>query len=464
MTAPSIHSPELADATFLAAFRGARIAPGDPGYDTARAVYNGAIDRRPRLIARCADAADVMAAVGLARRSGVPMAVRGGGHNAGGLGVCDDGLVIDLSEMRGVRVEPDRRTVRAEGGALLGDLDHATHPFGLAVPSGILSTTGVGGLTLGGGLGHLTRRYGLSIDNLLSVDVVLADGSLVVASESRHPDLFWAVRGGGGNFGVATSFEFRAQPASTVVGGPTLWPLEMAQDALRFYDELMRGAPDDLNGFFAFLTVPPEPPFPPELHLQKMCGVVWCWTGPAASADRAFAPVRGFGPPAFDGIAEMPLPMLQSAFDPLYPKGLQWYWKAAFFDRLNDEAIAAHAEHGARLPNLLSSMHLYPIDGAAARVDRGATAFTHREARYAQVIVGVDPDPAALPTIRGWARDYHDALYPHSIGGAYVNFLQGDEDPGELEATYAENYARLVEVKRRYDPGNLFRHNRNIVP
>jgi FAD/FMN-containing dehydrogenase len=456
--------PELADGTFLAAFRGALIGPGDPDFDDARSVYNGAIDRRPRLIARCTDAADVMAAVDLARRSGAPLAVRGGGHNAGGLGVWDDALVIDLSGMRAIHVDPERRTVRAEGGALLGDMDHATHPFGLAVPSGILSTTGVGGLTLGGGLGHLTRRYGMSVDNLLSVDIVLADGSMVMASASRHPDLFWAVRGGGGNFGVVTSFEFRAQPASMVVGGPTLWPMEMAPDALRFYDELMRGAPDDLNGFFVFLTVPPAPPFPPELHMRKMCGVVWCWSGPAASAGRALAPVRAFGPPAFDGIAEMPLPALQSAFDPLYPKGLQWYWKGAFFGDLGDEAIAAHAEHGARLPNLLSSMHLYPIDGAAARVDRGATAFTHRGARYAQVIAGVDPEPAGLDTVSAWARDYHDALYPHSLGGAYVNFLQGDEDPGELRATYAENYDRLVEVKRRYDPENLFRLNRNIVP
>jgi FAD/FMN-containing dehydrogenase len=464
MTAPTDMVPALADDEFVTAFRGELIGPYHPAYDEARSVYNGMIDRRPAMIARCRDAGDVMAAVRLAGRTGIPMAVRGGGHNAGGLGVVDDGLVIDLSQMRGVRVDPDRRTVRAEGGALLGDMDHATHPFGLAVPCGILSTTGVGGLTLGGGIGHLTRRHGLSVDNLLSADVVLADGRMVVASETRHPDLFWALRGGGGNFGVVTSFEFRAQPVSTVVGGPTLWPMEMAADAMRFFDEVIRGAPDDLNGFFAFLTVPPAPPFPPELHMQKMCGVVWCWSGPAESADAVFAPVRAFGPPALDGIAEMPLPVLQSAFDPLYPKGLQWYWKGDFMGELSDEAIAAHVEHGARLPTMLSSMHLYPIDGAAGRVARDATAFARRDARYSQVIVGVDPDPANAEEIRTWARDYYDALRPRALGGSYVNFLQGDEAPGELEASYGGNWDRLVEIKRRYDPDNRFRHNRNIAP
>jgi FAD/FMN-containing dehydrogenase len=457
MTAPTT----LAE---LSGFRGELIGPGDHGYDEARAVYNGMIDRRPRLIARCTNAADVIAAVNHGREAGITLAVRGGGHNAGGLGVADDALVIDLSRMRGVHVDPERRTVRAEGGALLGDIDHAAHPFGLAVPGGIISTTGVGGLTLGGGLGYLSRRYGLSIDNLLSVDLVLADGSFVTASDDEHPDLFWAVRGGGGNFGVATSFEFIGQPVRNVVAGPTLYPMEMAADVLRWWDELMATAPDELYGFFAFLTVPPAPPFPLDLHLRKMCGVVWCWTGATEDAEEALAPVRAFGPPALDGIAEVPFPAMNSAFDALYPAGHQWYWKADFVDDLPEAAIAAHVEHGAELPTMHSTMHLYPIDGAAARVDRNATAWSYRGARYGQVIVGVDPDPTNVDAIRSWAQRYHDAVHPYTAGGAYVNMMMDDEGHERIRASYRDNYDRLVEVKRRYDPENLFRVNQNITP
>jgi FAD/FMN-containing dehydrogenase len=457
MTAP-ITLPELAG------FRGELIGPDDPGYDEARAVYNGMIDRRPRLIARCTNAADVIAAVNYGREAGITLAVRGGGHNAGGLGVADDALVIDLSRMRGVHVDPERRIVRAEGGAQLGDIDHAAHPFGLAVPGGIISTTGVGGLTLGGGLGYLSRRYGLSIDNLLSVDLVLADGSFVTASDDEHPDLFWAVRGGGGNFGVATSFEFIGQPVRNVVAGPTLYPMEMAADVLRWWDELMATAPDELYGFFAFLTVPPAPPFPLDLHLRKMCGVVWCWTGALEDAEEAVAPVRTFGPPALDGVAEVPFPAMNSAFDALYPAGHQWYWRADFVDELPEAAIAAHVEHGAELPTMHSTMHLYPIDGAAARVDRNATAWSYRGARYGQVIVGVDPDHANADAIRSWAQRYHDAVHPYTAGGAYVNMMMHDEGQERIRASYRDNYDRLVEVKRRYDPENLFRVNQNIRP
>jgi FAD/FMN-containing dehydrogenase len=452
------------DEAFRGSFRGALIAPGDPDYDEARKVYNGMIDRYPALIARCADTADVIAAVNLARESGIPLAVRGGGHNAGGLGVADEALVIDLSGMRGVRVDPESGTVRAEGGAQLGDVDHAAHAFGLAVPGGIISTTGVAGLTLGGGLGYLSRRYGLSIDNLLSVDMVLADGSFVTASESEHPDLFWAVRGGGGNFGVATSFEFRGRPVRNVLAGPTLYPMEMAGDVIRWWDELMVSAPDDLYGFFAFLTVPPAPPFPEELHMRKVCGVVWCWTGPAETGETALARVREFGPPILDGIAEVPFPAMNSAFDALYPTGLQWYWKADFVDELPEAAIAAHVEHGAELPSMHSTMHLYPINGAAARADRNATAWSYRGARYGQVIVGVDPDPANAGTIRSWAQRYHDAVHPYTAGGAYVNMMMHDEGEERIRASYRDNYDRLVEVKRRYDPRNLFRVNQNIAP
>jgi FAD/FMN-containing dehydrogenase len=448
---------------FRAAFRGDLIEPGDAGYDDARAVYNGMIDRHPRLIARCVDTADVIAAVNLARESGTLLAVRGGGHNAGGLGVWDDALVVDLSAMRSVHVDPAAGTVRVEGGATWGDVDHATHPFGLAVPSGFISTTGVGGLTLGGGLGYLTRQYGFTVDSLLSADLVLADGSFVTASNDEHPDLFWAIRGGGGNFGAVTSFQFRGRPVRDVVGGPTLFPLDRGAEILRFWDRFIAEAPEDINGWFGFLTVPPVDPFPPELQLQKMCGIVWCANCDPDRAQELLAPVRDLQP-ALDGVMELPFPALQSVFDALYPKGQQWYWRADFVEELTDEAIAIHLEHAAQLPTPQSTMHLYPIDGAAHRVRNGDTAFSYRDARYGQVIVGVDPDPANNERMSAWTRDYHDALHPHSAGGAYVNMMMHDEGPDRVRASYRDNYDRLVEVKRRYDPANLFRVNQNIAP
>jgi FAD/FMN-containing dehydrogenase len=448
---------------FRAAFRGELIEPGDTGYNDARAVYNGMIDRHPRLIARCVDTADVIAAVNLARESGTLLAVRGGGHNAGGLGVWDDALVVDLSTMRSVRVDPAAGTVRVEGGATWGDVDHASHPFGLAVPSGFISTTGVAGLTLGGGIGYLSRQYGLTIDSLLSADVVLADGSFVTASADEHPDLFWALRGGGGNFGAVTSFEFRGRPVRNVVGGPTLFPLDRAPEILRFWNEFIAQAPEDIDGWFGFLTVPPVDPFPPELQLQKMAGIVWCANCEPERAEELLAPVRALKP-ALDGVMQVPFPALQSAFDALYPKGQQWYWRADFVDELTDEAIAIHMEHARQLPTPQSTMHLYPIDGAAQRVGARDTAFGYRGARYGQVIVGVDPDPANNEAMISWARDYHDALHPHSAGGGYVNMMMHDEGPDRVRASFGDNYDRLVEVKRRYDPANLFRVNQNIAP
>jgi FAD/FMN-containing dehydrogenase len=458
--------PVLEESTIAglqAGLRGELIQPGDEGYETARKVYNAMIDRHPRLIARCVDVADVIAAVNFARENELTLAVRGGGHNGGGLGVWNGGLVIDLSRMKGIRVDPERRTVRVEGGATWGDVDHATHAFGLATPSGIISTTGVGGLTLGGGLGHLTRKCGLAIDNLLAVDVVLADGRLVTASSDENEDLFWAVRGGGGNFGVVTSFLFKLHPISTIIAGPTLWPLEQAPEVMRWYRDFITEAPEDLNGFFAFLTVPPAPPFPQHLHLEKMCGVVWCYTGPAERAEEVFEPVQEFGPPALHGIQPMPYPALQSAFDALYPPGLQWYWRADFVNELSDEAIERHVEHGSRLPTMQSTMHLYPIDGAAHRVGKNDTAFSYRDARWAEVIVGVDPHPANAQSIKEWTVAYWDALHPYSAGGAYVNFMM-DEGKERVRATYRDNYDRLVAVKNEYDPTNLFRINQNIKP
>ena len=447
---------------YRAAIRGNLVQPSDATYDDARKVFNAMISKRPKLIAQCADVADVIASVNFAREHQLLLAVRGGGHNGGGLGICDDGLVIDLSAMRGIRVDPAAHTVRAEGGCLWRDVDHASHAFGLAAPSGIISTTGVGGLTLGGGIGHLTRRYGLSIDNLLSADVVLADGRLVTASERSNSDLFWALRGGGGNFGVVTSFEFRLHAVSTIIGGPTLWPMERAAEIMQWYRSFMPDAPEELNGFFAFMTVPPVAPFPEPLHLQKMCAVVWCWTGDPAMADAAFAPVRATAP-ALHGVQEMPFPMLQGAFDGLYPPGLQWYWRADFVGELSDEAIALHVQHAARLPTMHSTMHLYPIDGAAHRVGRNETAFSYRDARWAAVFVGVDPDPANVERISTWARDYQSALNPYSAGGAYVNFMM-DEGQDRVKASFRDNYSRLSSIKRDLDPGNLFRVNQNIRP
>lgn len=446
-----------------AGLRGALIHPGESGYDDARRVYNGMIDRRPALIARCADVADVVAAVRFAREAGALVAVRGGGHNAAGLGVCDGGLVIDLSRMRGIRVDPDARTVRVDAGCTWGDVDHATHAFGLATVSGIISTTGVAGLTLGGGHGYLTRKYGLTIDNLLSADVVLADGRFVRASAHKNEDLFWALRGGGGNFGVVTSFLFRLHEVDTVWGGSMLWPIEDTARVMRFYRELMALAPEELYGFFAVMVVPPAPPFPEALHGKKVCGVVWCWLGPQEGADGVFEPIRRFGPPAFEHTGPMPYPMLQSAFDALYPPGLQWYWKADFVREVPDEAMELHARFGAQIPTQLSAMHLYPIDGAVHRVGPHDTAFSHRDANFSQVIVGVDGDPANRDRIIRWAREYWEALHPYSAGGAYVNFMM-DEGQDRIVATYRDNYPRLAAIKQKYDPTNLFRVNQNIPP
>ena len=444
-------------------FRGELIAPGDAAYEAARKVYNGMIDKRPALIARCADVADVIAGVGFARDKGLLLAVRGGGHNGPGLGTCDGGLVVDLSRLKGIRVDQRKRTVRVEGGALWGEVDHATHPFGLAVPSGFISTTGVGGLTLGGGIGYLSRRYGLTIDNLLEADVVLADGRLVTASAEENEDLFWAVRGGGGNFGVVTSFLFRASPVGNVYGGPIFWPLDKSAELLRFWRDFILKAPEDINGWFAFATVPPVPMFPAEHHLKKVALVTWCYTGDPAKAEEAMAPVRAFSPPLMDFCGPIPFPVLQSLFDGLYPAGLQWYWKADFFQDLSDKAIDLHVKYAERLPSPHSTMHLYPINGAAGRVGKGDTAFSYRDARFAEVIVGVDPDPAQNPRLVQWAKDYWLALHPFSLGGGYVNMMM-DEGEDNVKAAYREHYPRLAAIKKAVDPENLFRVNQNIKP
>jgi len=453
---------DTATTAFKSSLRGRLITPQDSDYDQARRVYNGMIDRYPRLIARCADVADVMAAVRFARAHDLLLAVRGGAHNGPGLGTCDDGLVIDLSGMRGVRVDPAARTVRVEGGCTSGDMDHASHAFGLAVPSGIISTTGIAGLTLGGGSGYLTRRYGLTIDNLLAADVVLADGRLVSASATENPDLYWALRGGGGNFGVVTSFLFRAHPVSTVHAGLTLWELERAGEVLAWFRDYIPSAPEDLYGFFGFKGVPMSAPFPEALQGKRVCGMVWCYTGPAEGAEAAFRPVRDLKP-AFEHLGPMPFPALNSLFDGLFPSGLQWYWRGDFVTELSDAAIARHVEYGSNAPTLLSLMHLYPVDGAAGRVGRNETAFSYREAKWNMVIAGVDPDPANRDRITAWTKDYWEAVHPYSAGGAYVNFMM-EEGQERVRATYRDNYERLAAIKRQYDPDNLFRVNQNIRP
>ena len=444
--------------------RGRLTGPEDAGYDEARKVFNAMIDRRPALIARCADADDVARVVGFARDHGLPLAVRGGGHNGAGLGVVDDGVVVDLGDLRDIVVDPVARTVRVGGGCTWGEVDRATHAHGLATPSGIISTTGVGGLTLGGGLGHLTRAFGLAIDNLLEVEMVLANGERVSAGAAEHPDLFWAVRGGGGNFGVVTSFLFRLHELGTVVAGPTFWPVERTAEVLSAYRDFLPAAPRELNGFFLVGAVPPAPPFPEELHLRTICGVVWCHVGSPERAAADLAPFLDSLPePLLHAPAPMPHPALQSAFDGLYPPGDQWYWRADFVREIPDEAVAIHAGFGARLPTWKSTMHLYPVDGAAHDADPADTAWSYRDALWGSVFAGVDADPANVERISTWSREYFGALHPYSAGGAYVNMMM-DEGEERVRASYRGNYERLARVKARYDPANLFRVNQNIEP
>jgi hypothetical protein len=448
---------------FREGLRGTLIEPQDKGYDDARKVHNGMISKRPRMIVYCRDVADVKNSVNFARNNNLLLSVRCGGHNAGGLSICDDGLVADLSGIRYTRVDPLAKTVTAGGGSLWGDVDHATHGFGMATPSGIISTTGVGGLTTGGGLGHLTRKCGLSIDNLISADIVLADGSFVTANSAQNQDLFWAIRGGSGNFGIVTEFTFKLHAIDNVYAGPILYELSETEEMMKWYRDFIVKAPEDLNGFFAFLSVPPGPPFPEHLHLKKMCGIVWTYTGPTEKAEEVFKPIRAFKKPALDFVGTMPHPALQSMFDPIYPPGLQWYWKADFFKELSDKAIAEHVKFANTMPTWLSGMHLYPVNGAASKVGNKDTPWSYRDATWCMVIIGVDADPANKDKITTWAKQYWEALHPYSAGGAYINFMM-EEGEDRIKATYSGNYERLVSIKNKYDPNNFFRVNQNIKP
>jgi FAD/FMN-containing dehydrogenase len=447
--------------------RGPVVTPEDDGYDEAREVYNAMHDRRPAVVVGAEDEADVMAAVGFARESGLELAVRGAGHSAPGYGTCDDGLVLDLARIRNVRVDPRARTARVGGGARLGGLDHATHAHGLAVPAGFVSTTGVGGLTLGGGIGYLNRKYGLTCDNLLSADVVTADGRRVTASEDENPDLFWALRGGGGNFGVVTSFEFRLHPVGEdgdVVGGPIFFELDAAADVLRTWRDYIREAPRELGAFFGFHRAPPLPFIPEERHLEHTCVLVTCWCGDPDEAGAALEPLRTAGPVVGEHVGRMPYPALQSAFDELLPPGLHSYWKSDFAADVGEGAIEAHLEHGAKVPNVHSGMHIYPLTGAVQDVGAEETAFGVRAADFAVNIVGFWPDPADSDDHVAWVRDYYDAVHPFSgYEGGYTNFMEA-EDQDRVRKNYGTAYDRLAEVKARWDPGNLFRLNQNIEP
>jgi FAD/FMN-containing dehydrogenase len=464
MTIPAIDTAPYED--LAAAVRGSLIMPGDPDYDQARAVYNAMIDKRPAAIVRCRDVADVITCVRFARKHGVEIAVRSGGHSGPGLGVWDDALVIDLSLLRSTTVSPENHTVRVDAGCTLADVDHATAAFGMAVPFGILGSTGVAGLTLGGGVGYLSRRFGLTVDNLLAADVVLADGTFATASENSRRDLFWAVRGGGGNFGIVTSFTLRCHDIGdhgTIIGGPVLYDLADTPSVMRWYRELLPSLPEELSGLFALLTIPPAPPFPEELWGRKACGIVWCYTGSHDRAGEVLEPVRTFGSPLVVGVQAMPFSVLQSAFDELNPPGLQQYWRADFFTEISDAAIDVHVKYGKQLPTGLSAMHLHAIDGAASRIPEDATAFAYRDGGWAGVIVGVDPDPANAGLISQWARDYWEELHPTSAGGSYVNFLM-NEGQERIKASYRGNYQRLAQIKHRYDPDNTFHINQNIQP
>jgi FAD/FMN-containing dehydrogenase len=443
---------------------GSVVVPGDDGYEEARKVWNGMIDRRPAMIVRCQTPSDVLASVNFARANDLVVAVRGGAHNVAGNATCDDGIVIDLSPMRKVTVDSAARTATAEGGCTWADFDQATHAFGLAMTGGLVSTTGIAGFTLGGGIGWLMRKYGLTCDNLRAVDLVTADGRRARASASENPDLFWGVRGGGGNFGVVTSFEYALHPVDTVLGGLVLHPASRAAEVLRFFGEFVATAPDELTSLAAFITAPPAPFVPQDLQLQPAIAIAVCYTGDLEEAERAVRTLREFGPPAADVIGPMPYPVLQSLLDESAPKGVQNYWKSAFLNDLDEATIQTLVAQSAAMRSPLSAIHLHHMEGAVGRVGPADTAFGHRDGRFVLNIVGMWPDPSESDGHVRWVRDCYDAMMAHATSGVYVNFL-GEEGQDRVRAAYTSaQYDRLVRLKREYDPTNLFRLNQNIRP
>jgi FAD/FMN-containing dehydrogenase len=439
------------------------ITADDVGYDEARAVHNGMFDRRPNVVIRAEQVADVIAAVNFTRDAGLDLSVRGGGHSAPGFGTNDGGVVIDLSLMRHVHVDPHTRTARAGGGATWGDFNYATHAYGLATTGGIISTTGVAGLTLGGGIGYLARGYGLSIDNLISADVVTADGQVRTASRNENADLFWALRGGGGNFGVATSLEFQLHPVKDVYVGLFFYELESAGNLLRFYREFIKDAPEAYGAFPAFQIAPPLEFIPANRHGDTFCAAIVHWAGPLEQGENAMQPFRDLAPVVAEMVGPMPYPALNAAFDPIFPKGIRSYWKGNFVSELTDAAIEQHLIHGPKAPEVSATMHLYPINGACHRVAADETAFAYRDAMFATVIVAAWQNPALDNERIQWVRDYYEATAPHSEPGGYVNFMADDDQP-RIQDNYRGNFTRLADIKRRYDPDNLFHLNQNIAP
>jgi FAD/FMN-containing dehydrogenase len=447
---------EVAVTQFREGVRGQVLRPGDAGFDTARRVWNGMIDRSPALIVRSAGAADVARAVDFARDHGLPLAVRGGGHSAAGNGVIEAGLVIDVSAMKGIRVSPGRRTVRAEAGLSWREFDAETQAFGLATTGGVVSSTGIAGLTLGGGIGWLMRSHGLSVDNLLSVDLVTADGKLRTVNAGEEPDLFWAVRGGGGNFGVGTSFEYRLHPVGpTVLGGLLIWPRAQARDVLRRFRDFTRTAPENASAYAALGTSPDG---------QPVVLVIPFFNGPIAEGEALLRPLREFGPPLADLVQPMPYTAFQQILDPLNPPGNRVYWKSAVLQRLDDDAIDTIIEHSAAPASPLSAAIIEFYGGAANRVGVGETAYPLRDAEYSLNAISAWTDPAQDEANIRWARRLWEAVWPYSPGSVYVNFLGVDEGEDRVRAAYGPNYDRLAAIKARYDPGNLFRSNQNIKP
>jgi hypothetical protein len=447
-------------------FRGRLIRPGEADYDIARAVWNGAIDRRPHLIARCIGTADVVAAVRFARDHDLEIAIRGGGHNVAGTAVCDDGIVIDLSAMRGVRVDPASCRAWVQGGALWGDVDHETQAHGLATTGGIVSHTGVAGLTLGGGLGWLMRKHGLTIDNLLAADIVTADGRLLRASEDEHPDLFWALRGGGGNFGVVTSFELRLHSAGPVVlAGPILWPASDAGEVLRFYRDFIHDAPDELGTVVRFGTAPPLPVIPAELHWRPVLMLGSCYAGPVEGGERVMRPLRTCRTPLLDLVGPAPYVEFQGALDSTVVHGWSYYWKSTHLPELRDDLIDVLAEHAFSSSSPRSYAAMFHMKGAVSRVGEAGTAFGNRQVSHAITLDAVwrpGEDLGDCDTV--WAKRFFAALECYREG-VYVNFLGGDEDPGRIREAYGDAvHDRLVKVKTTYDPENVFHHNQNIRP